>query len=136
MIVTGVHIIGVLTASGCGAAVVGAGVTVVAEEGGTGAAGAGHAGVSHGAGIAITAWNRIGEMLAALAWITTVICTCISIVAGEIAGTHADAIHTLVSAGAGVLVVTGCEVGRVDTALNRVTRVVGAGILVVAIQCS
>jgi len=136
MIITGIDIIDVLTAGGRSAAIVRAGIAVVAEQGGTGVTATSYAGVAYRARIAIAAGNRIGDMLATFAGITAVICTGVSIVAGEITAAHTYAIKTLITAGTGVLVVTGCKIGRVHAALNQVAGIVGAGILVVTVQAA
>jgi len=91
-------------------------------------------GVVGGTGIAVLAGSDVWRVEAAASRIAGVVRAYVEIVAvgGETADTKACAI-TGVRSGTGIEVIAGQDIGRVDTSCNRVARIVGTDVRVVAV---
>src|SRR5262249_51841990 len=126
---------GVMPAAGRRVARVnGAGVLVVAVARRTARASAVAARVVHRAGVAIVAGGKIVGMGAPALWVASVVRTAVPVVAVEWRATHAGPAAAPIARRAGVVVVTGGSVGRVEATRDGTAGVIRADVAVVAIE--
>ena len=112
------------------AAIVGAGIFVVATLKRGGLALAVGTSVALGAGVAIVTFGLVGRVDATLI-AACIVGACVAVVAGEARSGGAGALFAGVSKGAGIPVVAGQEIGRGLAAHLRVAAVVGAIVIVI-----
>src|SRR5262249_54843653 len=135
VVIAGGGVVRVDAAPRCGiAAIVGAGVAVVAVGRRAADAEPAAARVVGGAGVAIATGGGIVHVEAAGGRVAAVVGANVVVVAIEAGPTHAGPVAAGVVRGAGVVVGAGGGIGRVDTAALRVAGVVGADVAVVAVQ--
>src|SRR5207247_2037021 len=112
--------------------IVGAGVAVVADHRRARLADAAGADVAGGPNGAVDGGRGVGRVDTARRRVTRIVGAGVAVVADHRRAGLADAAGADVAGRTGVPVVAGRGVGRVDTARRRVTRIVGAGVAVVA----